>query len=61
MTIEELRDRVEELTRERDEARTEVERLRETIKLMWSSCGCCKCTVCTLSKDALHKKKGKSR
>jgi chromosome segregation ATPase len=52
---------IDALIRTRDDSRAEVERLRETIKLMWSSCGCCKCTVCTLSKDALHKKKGKLR
>lgn len=44
---------------ERDEARAEVERLREAMRLAWTSCGCCKCVVCGLAKDALHPKKAK--
>jgi hypothetical protein len=48
-----------ELVRERDEARAEVERLREAMRLAWTSCGCCKCVVCGLAKDALHPKKAK--
>lgn len=58
MTIEE---QLAEELRERNEAREEVERLRETIKLMWSSCGCCKCTACLLAKQAIHPKKAKAK
>lgn len=49
----------QQATRERDEARAEVERLREAVRLAWTSCGCCKCVVCGLAKDALHPKKAK--
>lgn len=58
---EPLLEELETVKRERDEARAEVERLRETIKLMWSSCGCCKCTACSLAKQAIHPKKAKAK
>ena len=50
-----------ERTRELEALQAEVERLRETIKLMWSSCGCCKCTACSLAKQAIHPKKAKAK
>jgi hypothetical protein len=54
-----LGQQVAEAQRERDEARAEMERLREAMRLAWTSCGCCKCVVCNLAKDALHPKKAK--